>query len=512
MTKRIHTALIAEFAEMMGIQLGLSFPKERWLDLLKGVQAASMEFGFDDPEACIRWLMSNPLKKRQIETLACQFTVGETYFFREPKVFEALEKQILPGLIQSRSESGRRIRFWSAGCCTGEEAYSLGILISRMIGDLKNWNISILATDINPLFLQRASEGVYREWSFRGTPYWLKEKYFKLNKDGNYEILPQIKKMVNFQYLNLVQDSYPSLFNDTNAMDFIFCRNVLMYFTQEHMIRAIDRFYQCLMDKGWMVVGSSETSHVFFPQYTACNFPGAILYHRDPAGKRRFMDCIPHDHPNFKGNDEPDFTATLATEFRPHREKPVPVRLRPKTVPVAEAKVEAEPARAKPEYEEVYSLYDAGEYGAVIMRTAEVMSQSPEDPKLMTLLSKTYANQGNLNDAIVWCEKAISIEKLNPVFHHLRAVILQEQGHMEDAIASLKRALYLDSNFVLAHFMLGNLSRQAGKIRESKKYFENALALLNGSGQDAVITESGGLTAGRLKEMILLTLSREMKA
>ena len=224
------------------------------------------------------------------------------------------------------------------------------------------------------------------------------------------------------------------------------------------------------------------------------------------------MDCIPHDHPNFRGNDEPDFTATLATEFRPHREKPVPVRLRPKTVLVAEAKVEVEPAQAKSEYEEVYSLYDAGEYGAVIMRTAEVMSQSPEDPKLMTLLSKTYANQGNLNDAIVWCEKAISIEKLNPVFHHLRAVILQEQGHMEDAIASLKRALYLDSNFVLAHFMLGNLSRQAGKTRESKKYFENALALLNGSGQDAVITESGGLTAGRLKEMILLTLSREMKA
>jgi chemotaxis protein methyltransferase CheR len=515
MIKRIHTALLAEFAEMMGIQIGLSFPKERWLDLIKGVQAASREFGFDDPEACIRWLMSTPLKKPQIETLASQFTVGETYFFREPKVFEALEKQILPEIVEARRDSDRRIRFWSAGCCTGEEAYSLAMLLSRMIKDIHHWDISILATDINPHFLQKASEGVYREWSFRGTPYWLKENFFTPTPDGNYEILPQIKKMVKFQYLNLVEDSYPSLFNDTHAMDVIFCRNVLMYFTQDHMVQAINRFYQSLMDKGWMVVGSSETSHVFFPQYMACNFPGAILYHKDPGAQRRFKDYIPHDHPDFRGGDEPAFTSAMTAEFRAAHEKLAPARMRPKSVPIRMPEAETASSRAQPpktEYEEFCSLYEAGDYGAVITRTTEAMAQSAEDPKLMTLLAKAYANQGRLNDAIVWCEKAISTEKLNPVFYHLRAVILQEQGHLEDAIASLKRALYLDSNFVLAHFMLGNLSRQAGRMRESRKYFENAMTLLNDSGQDTVITESDGLTAGRLREMIRLTLSREMNA
>ena len=515
MIKRIHTALLAEFAEMMGIQLGLCFPKERWLDLIKGVQAASKEFGFDDPEACIRWLMSTPLKKSQIETLASQFTVGETYFFREPKVFEALEKQILPGMIQARRDSDRRIRIWSAGCCTGEEAYSLAILLCRLIHDIQQWNVSILASDINPHFLQKASEGVYREWSFRGTPYWLKENYFTPTPDGNYEILPQIKRMVKFQYLNLVEDSYPSLFNDTNAMDIVFCRNVLMYFTQDHMVQAINRFYQSLMDKGWMVVGSSETSHIFFPQYTACNFPGAILYLKDTGTKRRFKDYIPHDHPDFRGIEEPAFASAMTAEFRAVHERTAPVRTRPRPHPIRMPEVEtivaSEPA-PKTEYEEFCSLYEAGDYGAVIARTTEAMAQSSGDPRLMTLLAKAYANQGKLNDAIVWCEKAISTEKLNPVFHHLRAVILQEQGHLDEAIASLKRALYLDSNFVLAHFMLGNLSRQAGRLRESRKYFENAMALLNGTGQDAVITESDGLTAGRLREMISLSLSREMNA
>jgi chemotaxis protein methyltransferase CheR len=515
MTKRIHIALLAEFAEFMAIQMGLSYPKERWLDLLKGLQSAAKEFGFDDPEDCIRWLMSSPLKKHQIETLACQFTVGETYFFREPRMFEALENHILPEIIQSRQGSDRRIRFWSAGSCTGEEAYSIAILISRMICDLANWNISILATDINPLFLQRATEGIYREWSFRGTPYWLKEKYFNTTSDGNYQIVPHIQKMVKFQYLNLVEDAYPSLFNDTNAMDFIFCRNVLMYFNQDHMAKAINRFHQCLLDKGWLIVGSSETSHVFFPQYTACNFPGAILYNKDLNGKKKFKDFVRKETPEFIAKEEAFLPFTKTHSYPRQGEKPVHSRTRPRHAPSKETSVDVEtmhPFKTEvSEYEEAFTLYESGEYEAVITRIQQTPAKS-SDSKIMTLLSKAYANQGKLNDAIVWCEKALSVEKLNPEFHHLRAVILQEQGRPGDAIESLKRALYLDSNFVLAHYMLGNLSQQAGKIRESAKYFENALSLLSGYGKDSVIKESDGMTAGRLKEHILLMLNREMNA
>ncbi|MBN2202314.1 tetratricopeptide repeat protein [bacterium] len=512
MTKRIHTALLAEFAEFMAVQMGLLFPKERWLDLLKGIQAASKEFGFDDPEACIRWLMSTSLKKQHIETLALQFTVGETYFFREPKIFEALEKHILPELIRSRWESDRRIRFWSAGCCTGEEAYSIAILFSRMIPDLHTWKISILGTDINPQFLQRAEEGVYREWSFRGTPYWLKENYFKVNAEGNYVIHPQIKKMVKFQSLNLVEDSYPSLFNDTNAMDIVFCRNVLMYFTQDHMNRIIERFHQSLMDKGWLVVGSSETSHIFFPQYTACNFPGAILYRKEKEAKRRYRDFVRGDGNDSAWDADPAFS-TFVPRFHPREEKPAaaPARPRPVPEPAAETVVAAPPEPVS-EYEQALGLYENGRYEEVIERSEKKLNGNGSDPKLMSLLAKAYANRGQLKDAIVWCEKAISAEKLNPGHYHLRAVILQEQGDVENAIASLKRALYLDSDFVLAHFMLGNLSQQAGKIRESRKYFENALALLKGVGQETVLTESGGMTAGRMQQLILSTLNRGMNA
>ena len=177
------------------------------------------------------WLLSSePPSRNQIEILASYLTIGETYFFREKQTFEILEERILADLIKTRRQNERRLRIWSAGCCTGEEPYSIAMLLSKMLPDLKDWNISILATDINPRFLHKASEGVYSKWSFRDCPQGVKERYFRKAKEDRLEILPDIKKMVTFSYLNLVEDSYPSLSNCTNAMDVIFCRNVLMYF------------------------------------------------------------------------------------------------------------------------------------------------------------------------------------------------------------------------------------------------------------------------------------------
>ncbi len=512
MTKRIHAALLEQFAEFMGIHMGLAFPKEKRLDLLKGIYGATKEFGFEDPEECIRWLMSSPLKRPQVEKLASQFTVGETYFFREPSAYEALETQILPELIRSRWEANdRRLRFWSAGCCTGEEPYSIAVLISRLIPDLRNWNILILATDINPQFLQKAQEGIYREWSFRGTPYWFKENYFIPRKDGSYEILPQIKRMVKFQYLNLVEDVYPSLFYDTNAMDVIFCRNVLMYFTQEQITKVVERFYHCLLDKGWLVVGSSESSHVLFPQFVACSFPGAILYHKDPKAERKLRGFVHTEHTGLafsprkeesKISSEHIHSSRSHTFTKPVRKTSVSIEIDP---PSTEAIVSEE---TKSEYDRLLELYEEGQYEEVISKAGTILPQHEKDTKLMALLAKAYANQGKLNDAISWCEKAISVDKLNPEFHHLRAIILQEQGQLEGAIASLKRALYLDSNFVLAHFMLGNLAHQAGRHKESRKYFENALSLLSRYDLDVVVDAADGLTAGRLKELILLMLNK----
>ena len=226
-------------------------------------------------------MLSLPLPRNQLEILASNLTIGETYFYRENKAFEALEEHILPELLRSSRGKERRLRIWSAGCCTGEEPYSLAISLSKVIADLKDWNITILATDINPRFLKKASRATYSEWSFRDAPRWLKERYLTRVKDGHYEIVSHIKKMVTFSHLNLAEDVYPSLLNNTNAMDIIFCRNVLMYFTPEQTKKVIQNLYNSLVDGGWLIVSSIETSPVLYSQFTTVNFHGLTVYRKN---------------------------------------------------------------------------------------------------------------------------------------------------------------------------------------------------------------------------------------
>ena len=174
--------------------MGLYFPEARWGDLERGIVSSARELGFADIEAFSKWLRSTPLTKNHVEILANHLTVGETYFFREKESFQVLEEHVFSELIRTRHENEKRLRIWSAGCSTGEEPYSIAILLSRLIPDLKDWNITITATDINLRSLKKASEGLYSEWSFRSAPSWIKESYFKRIENGHYEIIPLSRK------------------------------------------------------------------------------------------------------------------------------------------------------------------------------------------------------------------------------------------------------------------------------------------------------------------------------
>ena len=144
---------MARVSAVISERMGLYFPEDRWPELAENLKKASQALGFADPDGCVSQLASQELTLRQIEILANHLTVGETYFFREPASFDLLEREILPALIAKRRGLGQTLRFWSAGCCTGEEAYTLAITCLRTLPDIAHWNISILATDINPRFL-----------------------------------------------------------------------------------------------------------------------------------------------------------------------------------------------------------------------------------------------------------------------------------------------------------------------------------------------------------------------
>src|SRR5579863_9333039 len=165
-------------SEFIAQQTGLHFPPERRLDLQRGMLEAAADFGFVDAVTCADWLLSAPLTRPQLRTLASHLTIGETYFFREQKSFDALREHILPELIRGRRGREQRVRLWSAACSTGEEAYSLAILLQQLLPDWRDWCVTILATDINERSLRKAAGGVYGDWSLRDSSSSFRDKYF----------------------------------------------------------------------------------------------------------------------------------------------------------------------------------------------------------------------------------------------------------------------------------------------------------------------------------------------
>jgi chemotaxis protein methyltransferase CheR len=492
MSGSLSDHLFSQLSEFVASAIGLHFPPERASDLQRGIQLAAREGGFKDATECVQWLMSAPLTREQIEILASHLTVGETYFFREKRAFEVLEEQVLPELIRLRRGGEQRLRIWSAACCSGEEPYSIAISLRKLLPDLADWQVTILGTDINPRFLRKASQGVFGEWSFRDTPHGFKERHFKKAIDGLWEILPEIRKMVTFSHLNLAEDAYPSLLNNTNAIDLVFCRNVLIYFAPEQARRAIRNLAHCLRGGGWLVLGPNEVAQADLPDLVPMRFPGATLFRKDSSRP------WPGEVRSPRWEEDPlAFSAPpIEAVFEPGAAMPPPPGER---VPLETTTIEPPPPSS---YEQSLAFFEQGRYAETVETLAEIASREPAEPRVLTLLARALANQGKLAEALVWCDKVIASDKLNPGSHYLRASILQEQGDLSEAVPAFKRALYLDPDFVLAHFALGNLARSQGKFAEADKHFKNALVLARGHSPEDLLPEAEGLTAGRLAEII----------
>ena len=498
-SNKIPEALLQRLSDYLTARVGLHFAKRNWKELQQKMAVAMKEFGFDDIEEFITWLISLSPSQKQIEILASHLTIGETYFFRERRAFEILEQSLLPVLIAARRKTEKRLRFWSAGCSTGEEPYSLAILLDKLIPDLKDWNVTILATDINTGALRKAEEGIYSDWSFRDNPPLFKERYFEKVDGNHHRLLPRIRKMVAFSYLNLSEDHYPALQSNTNAMDVIFCRNVLMYFAPGQIGLTVERFYRSLLDGACLIVSPVETALLTHSPFVTVRSQDSTFYRKDVRKTKAVQKVAKYvEKENIPYPSIPPETAKRRRPEKPSR-------------PTRQAELRKPEKAERTPYEEAAVLYRKGLYMEAEDRLRKFISNGGRNQESCILLAKVLANQGKLEEARGCCEEAVSADKCNARLHYLlAATILEEQKKVEEAGASLKKALYLDRNFVLAHFTLANLSLRAGKTADGRKHFGHAAEILSGYKPDDIIPESEGITAGRLAEIIGTFRIREM--
>ncbi|MEJ0000256.1 MAG: CheR family methyltransferase [Verrucomicrobiota bacterium] len=489
MTVSLPAPVLERLGRAVGDRTGLHFPPERWADLERGVRALAVKAGHASAEACAQSLLAEPPVHAEIEALAGELTVGETYFFREKRSFEVLAETVLPGMVRDGARTGRSLRLWSAGCCSGEEAYSLAILLDRFFPDAAARRGTVLGTDLNPAFLRKARDGVFSEWSFRDAPPWLKPEYFRRTEDRLYEILPRLRERVTFGSLNLAGEGYPALANGTNAMDLILCRNVLMYFTPQKAAQVVEHFHRCLVEGGMLIVSPTEISSQLFASFTAVEYQHVIFYRKDakPAATLEIAAPAPSPAP------------ARAASGRVASKVPV-------------ARSVAKPAPPKPgRFEQALDLFGRGDYASA----AEMLQTDPAFPAAArdaALLARICANLGRLDEARDWVETALGLDKLDAGLHFLRALILQEQGAAGEAEAALKRTLYLDPRLVLAHMALGNHALRQGRAGEAAHHFANVLALLADYQSGDILPQSDGLPAGKLKEMVTSAMSQEQSA
>lgn len=475
---------------------GIEIPDARKSDLEKGVSAALALTGAANPDALYELLAEKgPRGAAAFEAMVPAITINETHFFRNRPQMKALETEILPQLIESRRDT-RRLRIWSAACSSGEEPYSLAILIDRLLPGRESWDVLIHGTDIDHTALAKAHTGLYGNWSFREVPQDVKENYFARVDDHRFELSPRIRRMVKFSRLNLVDDQYPCAETVTDQMDLVVCRNVLIYFKEETIRRIVDRFHESIVDGGWLVVGHAEPSQEIFGQFQVRNYPGTIVYRKVRAAAP--AQARPQERPPLA------VPRKAAKPLEPH--KPValrrPANVRPLRPVGGKQAAGAVPGRG--EADEAFALFERGFAGEGINQLEKLAAESPGDFKAPYLLAKIFASKVRFPEAERWIDVALANRELAPEAHYLRGIVLQEQGRLEDALDAFRRSIFLDQTFVLGHFAAAGVFGRTGQPDRAKKSLATVAELLSGRSAGELLPEGDGLTVGRLQELVTL--------
>jgi len=423
----------ALFQDLISDRIGLYYDYSRITSVESALKKRLSALGIPSFSEYYK-ILSSQDEQDELKRLLLLLTIGETCFFRSPDQFKALKQSLLPEIISTRSS--KKIRIWSAGCSTGEEPYSIAIILLDLIQNIGDWDIKIIATDINPIFLEHANKGVYSQRSLRfankdfGPD--ITDRYFH-KKDGKFAIKDNVKNLISFTTHNLVKEGH--LFKDT--FDIIMCRNVLIYYDRETFRNTIENFNNALSDDGVLILGYSESLFGITDTFIPLRFGDAFFY------KKRKRDAGKKEH--------------------------LPPRAR------AIAPVSKEPSQKLTPYEQALRYFKKGDFDSGINLIRET---SEDHPLSFLTLGNIYFERNDIAEAINMYQKAVSIKPLSQEAHFLLAISLYKNGKEDNAIEELKRAIYLDKNFAIAHLYIALIHHRRGEIINAKRSYENALISL----------------------------------
>jgi chemotaxis protein methyltransferase CheR len=478
---------IERFRTAVGRQIGLRFEDAKLGSLAEVLQRRLERLGCESN--AYLWELERKPSPGEITSLARELTVGETYFFRNYDQFRALAEVVLPERIRT-TRTPKVLRLLSAGCSSGEEAYSMAIMARETIAD-PSWSIAIDAVDLNPAALEKAARARYSAWALRETPIDIRTRWFR--EDGREIVLDEVvRTAVNFEAANLASDD-AELWQPA-TYDVIFCRNVLMYFAPEQMRAVIARIAQSLAPGGFLFLGHAETLRGVSDQFHLCHTHETFYY-------------------QLKENAEPDrgqavrFTSSPSSFATPHLGLDIAwvdeIRLASERVaalvPLSAASDKSIPQASLPfDTAPALELLRQERFSEALDHIRAGSKTTDKDPDVLLLEATLLAHSGQLAAAQDAALRLLLIDEHNAAAHYVLALCGERSGLRDRACEHYRVAAYLDPGFAMPRLHLGLLARRVSDLDSARRELAQALLLLEREDASRLLLFGGGFNRGVL--------------
>ncbi|XZN99932.1 MAG: CheR family methyltransferase [Microcoleus sp.] len=537
----MNDSLIQLFIQLISSKIGLQIRPQDRGNLCQKLVDRMQILKIEKPEKYYHILNAKSFESQnEWRELVLLLTTVESYFMRDRGQFDLLKKVILPELIEQKRNLQNTLaiqptlRLWSAGCSTGEEPYSLAILLKQLISDWSQWKILILGTDINEKVIEKAQQGVYSPWSFRLVDPQVQKQYFN-QRQIEWEINRELRQSVNFSCVNLIADEFPNIYKNIYNIDLILCRNVFVYFEHQYISQVLKKFANTLRPGGYLITGHAEVYGQIMKEFQPKIFPESVVYQR--------RDAVPEEccqiesrvatvgEPNsvfrelgkagIVGDESGEL---LAGETRPASfgngnfleitplltvTNPLGKMLRARyledglagnAVSVTQTIIAENAQNQTPQtlILEAKKFFNNKNYDEAINKAQDAIKLQENNFDAYYLIAQIHANSGNYSQAIEYCKRARKVDPGSVFTDYLQAHIAEEQGELETAKNLLKRSIYLCPSFVSAYLELGHIYHKEGQVKRAIKMYNSSCEILKALPPNTPIAPQGKMTASQV--------------
>lgn len=436
----LTTELIQKIQELSGLRV-TEFDYEK---LSSWVRRRIDGLGLKGLNDYLDYLMRSGDLSEDRQMLSDLLTTGETFFMRDPGQMELIRRVILPEII-SKKQQQKQIRLWAPACATGEEIYSLIILLEKVLPKSDEWDIDIVGSDINPGFIEQARHAIYKEWAFRGCDQNFKDTYFQKIDEG-WRLIDRIRSRARFLVFDLVNGKLPDISNNLVDIDFILCRNLFIYMNLDSINLITDKLSNCLRPGGVLMTAHGELH----------------AYRQSGLRVKIYPESLAYEMPE-------EFSVVNLIE---------PIKIQA----IETVAVDKKPFHAA--------------------KKVLVATTSPLPIAELLRSAWDFADRARFNEALEIYKQILARDSMRAELHYLHAVISMEMGDIDRAKEDLRKTLYLDPNFIPAYLELITIQIQDNKKGMAAKSCGQALRSLEVTPVDIYMPGLRNTTASDIKQYL----------